>query len=470
MFKKYKVFFISLFVILFIALVLLIYFLFKKDIYFGNFESETDIVDVNSSYEYLPITACYGNRFKCSSISVDVTSDVDTSVLGTYSVTYSANYKGHSKSIVRNVSVVDNESPIIEVASDSLSVCPNATEYDISYKAYDNYDGDLSSSVSREVVDDTLVFTVTDSSNNMASKNVLLVREDTEAPSISLKGNSTLYVALNSSYSEPGYNAYDNCSGDLSSRVSVSGSVDTSTAGSYTLKYSVPDDYGNSSSISRSVKVYAPNSGGSGVIYLTFDDGPSQYTGELLNILSKYNVKATFFVTNINSNYSYYIKQAYEQGHSIALHTSSHNYSQIYASTDAYFADLNLINETVKNMTGSYSTLLRFPGGSSNTVSRKYSSGIMSSLSRMVEERGFKYFDWNVSSGDADGRSHSSQDYANNIISQLGSGSYYIVLQHDTNINSIRSVGSVIEYGLAHGYSFQTLDMSSPTVHHKIAN
>ena len=464
--KKYRFYFIGIFLFLFI---LIFVFLFsRKFVFSGDFSDVS--VDVNGEYVYPSVSACYGNLFRCKSVEVSASSDVDTSILGTYSVVFSASYGKHKDSVSQKVFVVDNESPVIDVSSDSLSVCPLASEFDVDVKAHDNYDGDLTSAISRAVLDDSLVFSVSDSSGNVGSQSVSLVREDVLAPSISLSGGSTVYVALNSKYSEPGYSASDNCDGDLTGRVVVTGSVDTSKSGSYTIKYSVSDDAGNGSSVSRIVSVYAPNSSGGRVIYLTFDDGPSQYTGELLGILAKYNVKATFFVTNVNSKYSYFIKEAYNQGHSIALHTSSHNYSRIYSSVDAYFNDLDLINQTVFNMTGSYSKLLRFPGGSSNTVSRKYSRGIMSTLSGMVTDRGYKYFDWNVSSGDADGRSHDSSFYANSIINGLGNGSYYIVLQHDTNINSIRAVGRVIEYGLSHGYSFQSLNIGSPTVHHKIAN
>lgn len=453
----------------FVFFVLLICFIFKHKIYFKYTDKEVT-VDVGSEFVIPSVTACYGNRFKCRDIEVSINSSVDSNVVGDYTIEYRAKYKGKSKSFFMGVSVVDRENPIIDVSTDTLSVCPNSNEYSVDYKAYDNYDGDITSSVTREVTDDGLVLSVVDSSNNFFSKIVTLVREDKEVPSISINGNSTMYLAVGSSYSDPGYSANDNCDGDLSSGVVVSGSVDTSHAGSYRIDYSVTDAAGNSSTVSRTVNVYAPNGNGNSVIYLTFDDGPSAYTGELLDILAKYNVKATFFVTNRNPNYSYFIKRAFDEGHTIALHTSSHNYSQVYSSVDAYFNDLSAINETVKNMTGSYSYLIRFPGGSSNTVSRNYSIGIMSTLSRMVTERGYKYFDWNVSSGDADGRSHSSSEYANNIINGLGSNSYYIVLQHDTNINSIRSVSSVIEYGLSHGYSFKALSMDSPTVHHRIAN
>ena len=468
-FKKYRALFVGIFVFL-IILGILFFLLLRKNIVFDVSDSVDDIVEVGSNYEPVVISACYGNKLKCNSIDVEIINGVDTKILGSYKVEYVAYYKKHKKTYVRNVNVVDRQNPEISVESDVLSVCPNVDNYDVKYSAYDNYDGDLTEKVSKQIVDDNLVLFVSDSSDNSYSKNVQIKREDIENPSLILYGNTVMYIPLNSFYSEPGYEAYDNCDGDITGSVSVDGSVNTAASGTYTINYSVSDSTGNSISASRSVNVYAPNGNGSKVIYLTFDDGPSAYTGELLGILAKYNVKATFFVTGVKSDYSYYIKQAYDQGHSIALHTYSHNYSSVYSGVDAYFNDLNAINELVKSQTGSYSTLIRFPGGSSNTVSKNYSNGIMSTLARMVEEKGYKYFDWNVSSGDASGTVMSSEVYANNVINGLGSGSYYIVLQHDTNINSIRAVGIIIEYGLSHGYSFKALDMGSPVVHHRIAN
>ena len=464
---KNKFLFVGAFI--FIIFICFLLWLFMKDISFNESDLVDEVIEVNSDYEPALVRACYGNRFKCDSIDVVVSSSVDVSHLGTYSVEYSAVYGKHKKSVNKNVTVVDRSNPIITVSKDSLSVCPNADNYDIEYSAYDNYDGDISGNVTRQVVDDNLILSVSDSSFNVYSKSISLIREDLESPNISLNGNQSMYIPVGSTFSDPGYSAYDNCDGDVTNNVSVTGSVDSSHAGNYTISYSVSDGMGNSNSVSRNVNVYSPNGNGNRVIYLTFDDGPSQYTGELLDILSRYNVKATFFVTGRNTNYSYYIREAYDRGHSIALHTYSHNYSSVYSSVDAYFDDLNAINEVVKNQTGSYSNLIRFPGGSSNTVSR-ITPGIMTQLSRMVEEKGYRYFDWNVSSGDASGTIMSSDVYASNIINGLGNGSYYVVLQHDTNINSIRAVSSVIEYGLSHGYSFKSLSMDSPTVHHRIAN
>ena len=468
--NKFKKSIIALSIGVFLSLLFAVYFLFLRSSIKFKYDKTIYDVDVFSEFTSPSVTACYGNRIKCSNIDVSIDSNVDTSKLGNYQVVYIAKYKNKSKEFNVDIRVVDTEAPIIETSKDSLSICPNASEFNIDYKAYDNYDGDLTGNVFKNVVDDILTLSVNDSSNNHGSKDIALVREDLEGPTISINGNSTMYLPIGSNYSEKGAVASDNCDGDVSSNISISGGVDTSKAGSYSIKYSVSDSLGNTSSATRNVYVYGSNGNGDKVVYLTFDDGPSAYTGELLDVLAKYNVKATFFVTNRNPNYAHFIKRAHDEGHTIALHTSSHNYSQVYASVDAYFNDLNAINETVKNMTGSYSTLIRFPGGSSNTVSRNYSIGIMSTLTRIVTERGYKYFDWNVSSGDADGRNHPSSDYSSNIINGINGKSMSIVLQHDTNINSIRSVSTVIEYGLSHGYTFLPLDMTSPVVHHKINN
>ena len=443
------------------------FFLFHNRIIIKSSISD-EIVDFGSEYTPESISACYGNKFKCHSIDVSLYNNVDTSKLGDYEVIYSVVHGKNKKDIVRKVTVVDRVDPVIK-SSDSLSLCPNSNNYDIDYSATDNYDGDITDKVSKDVFDDKLILSVSDSSNNNVSKVIDLKREDVTLPSISLNGDETVYIPVGTDFADPGYSAYDNCDGDITDKVSVSGNVGNSS-GNYSINYSVSDDHGNTFSLKRNIVVYSPNNNGNKVIYLTFDDGPSQYTGELLDVLSKYNVKATFFVTGRNSNYFHYIKRAYDEGHTIGLHTYSHNYSLVYSSIDAYFSDLNSINEIVREQTGSYSNIIRFPGGSSNTVSRNYTVGIMSQLSSLVESKGYKYFDWNVSSGDASSVILDSSSYAQNVINGLGNGSYYVVLQHDTNVNSIRAVSNIIEYGLSHGYSFRAIDINSPTVHHRIAN
>ena len=160
------------------------------------------------------------------------------------------------------------------------------------------------------------------------------------------------------------------------------------------------------------------------------------------------------------------VKRAYEEGHSIGLHTYTHQYNTVYKSVDAYFDDLNKVSDRVKRITGVESKLIRFPGGSSNTVS-KFNPGIMTTLAREVELRGYKYFDWNVASGDTG--TTNTDKIVNNVIKSLRKGNN-VVLQHDTKKYSVEAVSQIIEYGLANGYVFAPLGVTSPTVHHTIAN
>ena len=206
-----------------------------------------------------------------------------------------------------------------------------------------------------------------------------------------------------------------------------------------------------------------------GTIYLTFDDGPSKYTTELLDVLAKYDVKATFFVTSAGDDET--IAREFNEGHAVGLHSASHNYGYIYQSLENYFADLDAIQARVQNATGQATNLLRFPGGSSNTVSRKHDGGtrIMSRLADEVTARGYSYFDWNVSSGDADGATTAAEVY-NNVVNGLKRSGDSVVLQHDTKQFSVAAVEDIIKYGLAHGCTFEKLSVDSYAAHHRINN
>ena len=204
------------------------------------------------------------------------------------------------------------------------------------------------------------------------------------------------------------------------------------------------------------------------VIYLTFDDGPSEHTARLLDVLKKYDVKATFFVTCRQEKYRDLVKRASEEGHAIGLHSCTHNYASVYASEEAFMNELNNISDVVFNATGKRTNLVRFPGGSSNTVSRKYKKGIMAQLVNDLEKDGYVYFDWNVVSGDTDG-ARTREEVARNVTSTL-KNDYSIVLQHDIKGFSIDAVEDIIKYGIENGYTFLALDEKSPTAHHKVNN
>ncbi len=203
-------------------------------------------------------------------------------------------------------------------------------------------------------------------------------------------------------------------------------------------------------------------------VYLTFDDGPSSYTPQILDTLDKYGVKATFFVKN-GGKYNYLMKDIVNRGHSIGLHTYSHDYAKIYSSDNAYFNDLNKISDLVFEQTGVRSKIIRFPGGTSNTVSKQYSRGIMTRISKSVTQQGYVYFDWNCDNGDAAG-ANTVQKQLNNCSKYSKSASTVIVLMHDTKKATRDALPQIIEYYKNCGFEFGVLTTSSPRIQHRANN
>ena len=455
-------------VILLACVVLL---MFKSNLKFSLNGKSNISIDVNEKFKDQKVTACYGNLFGCKEVKYSVIGKVDNKKLGTYKIKYKVTYKNETKTLTRTVKVVDKTAPKLTINTKEFTVCPNGKTKKYDYKAEDNFDGDLTDKVIVKAEYDKLVFSVKDSSDNVTKKSFIYQKSDTENPTISLNGSDTEYVLIGEGYNEQGVNVSDDCDDTVASKVNTSGSVNPNQPGKYTINYEVTDESGNSAKITRNVVVYQKNVDvmpSEKTIYLTFDDGPGAHTERLLDVLKKYNVKVTFFVTNQYPAYDSMIKRAYDEGHAIGLHSYTHNYSYVYSSVDNYFADLKNISDKVKSLTGVESKLVRFPGGGSNTVSRKYSPGIMSTLANELESRGYKYFDWNVVSGDA-GETKSTDQIIYNVTSSLRD-SYSIVLQHDVKSYSVDAVEAIIQYGLTHGYHFAPLDVTSPGAHQRINN
>ena len=204
------------------------------------------------------------------------------------------------------------------------------------------------------------------------------------------------------------------------------------------------------------------------VIYLTFDDGPSNYTEDILNTLDKYNVKATFFVT-CSGSLDKFAKKIIEKGHTLGLHTCTHRYNIVYSSEENYFNDLNSISAKVEELTGYKSKYIRFPGGSSNTISR-FNKGIMTRLTQKVTEDGYKYYDWNIDSEDAAGAD--KEGVYNNVISALKNHNYStnMVLMHDIKVSTKDALDSIIKDALDMGYTFSNINDYTNEVHHRINN
>lgn len=205
------------------------------------------------------------------------------------------------------------------------------------------------------------------------------------------------------------------------------------------------------------------------VIYLTFDDGPSTYTRQLLRILDRYGAKATFFLVDTGLCSEELLQQMIRSGHSVGIHSLSHDFETIYSSEEAYMKDVLAMQALIRQRTGITTMLLRFPGGSSNTVSCRYNKGIMSRLTRTVEEAGFTYFDWNVDSRDAAGCRDAEEIYQN-VISGIQGKTWAVVLQHDVSACSIRAVERILVWGRCNGYRFCALNENSPQCHHPVQN
>lgn len=163
-------------------------------------------------------------------------------------------------------------------------------------------------------------------------------------------------------------------------------------------------------------------------VYLTFDDGPSIYTDEILDILAEHGVKATFFVTGKTEDVAVEAyKRIVADGHTLGMHSYSHRYSQIYASREAFIEDMNKLQEYLYEVTGVWSRYYRFPGGSSNTAS----TVDMSELIDYLTEQDITYFDWNIVSGDAAGHPISADTIVSNCVSRLPNFNEAVILMHD---------------------------------------
>lgn len=470
--SKTKIISSGIFLII-ILLSLVIYFLIKPRVIFNINGDDVVYVEVNSLYKDLGATASLYSLFQTKKIEVTKNEKVDTNIVGKYNVNYQITVNDKIISKNRTVIVEDKIKPEISVLNNDIVSC-NGKIKDFEYMAYDNYDGNITSLVKVETSKDKIILKVADSNKNINEKEITVKAIDEEKPQISLNGSESIVLNLNDSYIEYGAIAYDSCDGDLSSQIEITSDLNVNVAGNYKVTYKVTDSYGNISIITRNVYVKEASSEISfsvpenATIYLTFDDGPGQYTEELLNILDKYDAKATFFVTNQFPKYQYLIKEEAKRGHTVGVHTYSHLWS-IYSSVDSYMNDFNNMNSIIYNQTGKYSKIFRFPGGSSNTVSRKYCSGIMTTLANKMISDGYQYYDWNMDSTDTASK-NTTDSIINHVKKSLKGNSYYIILMHDIKKNTIEALPTIIEYAKSIGYNFKAIDENTPIVHSRIAN
>ena len=203
-------------------------------------------------------------------------------------------------------------------------------------------------------------------------------------------------------------------------------------------------------------------------VCLTFDDGPSKTTPDVLAALNTAGVHGTFFVvaTGYNEKYLPLLTQAAAAGHQIALHSASHEYSDIYGSSEAYWADIALLKERIAPYVDAESIrYLRFPGGSTNTVSRRYGGReLMKQLKSEVEQKGWQWVDWNVCAEDAVGGHPSADAIYRNVVRETGQQTNCIVLMHDSasTRTTAEALPDIIQWYADNGYTFLTVAEALP--------
>lgn len=191
-----------------------------------------------------------------------------------------------------------------------------------------------------------------------------------------------------------------------------------------------------------------------GVVYLTFDDGPSDNTYSILHYLDKYGVKATFFVVPTRTEECYeLLRMIVDSGHSIGVHSASHDYEKIYASTEAFLEDFYEAWSIIYEATGVQTQIFRFPGGSVNDFNEDVRDDIIAEMTR----RGFRYFDWNVNSNDAGGATWT--EMYNSIPADIAGNYRSVVLMHDsvTRDNTVLVLEDVLKVLVGEGYTLDSI-------------
>lgn len=464
--KKKTVIVLLLFIVMLLGI--FCYFKFRTPLVF---KSEIVKFEINDEFDGLDYIKEVRNG-KLTDVKVN-TDEIEFDKLGKYKIIY--NYKG--KKYELPIEIVDTKKPEFTInnldldlgmevkASDMVSDIKDATKTKVKFKKeYDfNFEGDI----------EVIVQVIDEAGNISEKKGIVTLVKDVTAPTINglnkltvIKGNSVDFLQ--------GVSVVDNR--DPNPTLSYdSSNVNLNSVGEYEVEYVAKDRSGNEVKQKRIISVIENTSSsvtpnGEKIVYLTFDDGPSENTLKILDILDRYNIKATFFVTGTNQNYNYLITEAHNRGHTIGLHTYSHDYAKLYASPEAYFEDLTKVGNMVKDLIGYVPKYIRFPGGSSNTVSRKYCPGIMSYLSKEVVARGYQYYDWNGDSTDASGNNVAVSKLIANATSSKAN--QINILFHDTKAKSttVEALPAIIENYLARGYRFAGIDDNSYVPHQGINN
>ena len=399
---------------------------------------------------------------------VSVKSDVDVSKEGDYPVVFT--WRNHSEKAV--VQVRDTTPPDLEVKDYATDMIEEVKPEMFVERVEDRSEVTVRFAEGQSLDEEgthAVEILAEDASGNQTEKEAQLTRtKDTQKPEIQGVEDMTVKQGKTIDFSQ-GVTVTDDMDPNPVLEIH-SEKVDLAVPGTYQAVYTAKDRSGNQAEIVQNITVEANPEWDAKIVYLTFDDGPSENTKKILDILDQYQAKATFFVTGNNQKKNDLIRQAHEKGHSIGLHTYTHDYASVYSSEEAYFKDLQEISDMVEELTGEKSRLIRFPGGSSNTISKKYVPGLMTRLTQAVQEKGYQYFDWNCDSTDASGNNVPEEKL---IAAATSSSAKHInILMHDTDAKNttVKALPKIIEHYRKLGYAFKGLTVDSYAPHHHVNN
>ncbi|PHV70759.1 polysaccharide deacetylase [Sporanaerobium hydrogeniformans] len=211
------------------------------------------------------------------------------------------------------------------------------------------------------------------------------------------------------------------------------------------------------------------------VAYLTFDDGPSPNTTKILDFLKANNIKATFFVLG-NKKQTHIYKRIVDEGHTIAIHSNTHKYQEIYKDVNSFMTDINDLSKLIEESTGVKPTVMRFPGGSNNTISKKYGGeDIMEQVIPAVKAAGLSYFDWNVDSRDAAVSKQDKQVIIDSVLNGAKSvaskseNASAVILMHDAaaKTSTVEALPAIVEGLKKQGFVFKELTPQSDAIRFK---
>ena len=278
----------------------------KERISFKLEGSNPVVLSIDESYEepgYI-LESCRRNNCTKIDDSVTLTSNLDSKTIGVYTINYEYKHNDKKYNLTRTIRVKDNIPPELNLkGKESVFLCPNKEYTEEGYKAKDNYDGDLTNQVEVERKEDKIVYRIVDSSGNEVTKERKLLKNNPTKPTIKLKGSSKITVIRGKAYNEPGYTASEACGVDLTSKVEVSGKVDTNTNNTYTISYKVKDNYGNETTEKRTVVVTEQ------IKYTSFNTtDKNEYKSELTKYIKQKNYNIYVGYYNLKTGDSYYYR------------------------------------------------------------------------------------------------------------------------------------------------------------------